>query len=167
MTRAGFARMPGSFANYFEMEHHATMALLAHCCPAGGGVDTRAFEVFRHRLLQHIAREERVVLPAVEAKLGHAPRWRRVLTQDHLSLVRLCVVAPDREWVDGLSELLEFHRAQELKPRGLIATCEAALPREVLTQALSLPPVQVPSLASDGRDVPLRLDRALRATGLR
>ena len=159
--------MPGCFATYFEDEHQVTLVLLARCCPPGGGVDRRAFEAFRHRLLQHIAREELVVLPALEAKLGHAPRWRRLLTQDHLALVKLCVVTPDREWVEGLSALLEFHRVQELKTHGLVASCDALLPREVLTRALALPPVQVPTLASDGRDVPLRLDRALRATGLR
>jgi hypothetical protein len=159
--------MPGSFADYFEDEHQVTLVLVARCCPPGGGVDVRAFEQFRQRLLQHIAREERVVLPALEAKLGHTPRWRRLLTQDHVALVKLCVVRPDRDWVEGLSGLLEFHRGQELKAHGLIAACDALLPREVLSRALALPPVQVPTLASDGRDVPLRLDRALRATGLR
>ncbi len=155
--------MPGDFIRHFEGEHGALLALLEDCLSVDEGRVRPAFELFRRRLLQGIAMEERVLLPALVRRLGRVPRWRRVLRQDHVSLVRLCVLAPHREWLEGLVDALVFHHAQKQR---FVARCEVVLEPAVLSWALALPPVEVPPLAEAPREVPQRLRWALRAVGL-
>ena len=51
-------------------------------------------EAFRRRLLRRVAIEEQIFLPALVAKLGHAPLYRGALTHDHEKErgTALCVV---------------------------------------------------------------------------
>ncbi len=160
--------MAGLFTAYFESEHQVLGQLLKKCRPPSGDVDVVAFDVFRRRLLQRIAAEERVLFPALVAKLGRRPLYRSALAKDHAGLVAICAPTPHREWVDGLWEQLDFHHAIEMADAGFCAQCDEFLGEEgdaVLAEAAALPQIDVPPFEED-QGVRRRIAELLVATGI-
>lgn len=138
--------MAGPFTAYFEAEHEELGRLLQQSLRKKGDVDLTWFDAFRRRLLQRIAVEERVLFPALEARLGRRLLYRSGLTKDHRGLVAICAPTPHAEWVDGLWEQLEFHHAIEMGAEGFCVQCDDVLADQaalVLARAATLPTVIV------------------------
>lgn len=138
--------MPGLISAHFARTHLELEAALRACLRQPGKVDVARFDVFRHLLLRHIAQEEKVLFPALIAKLGRPPLFRNALRKDHAGLAALCVPLPDREWVDNLGELFEHHCAIEEGPGGFYELCDEALTEEagaVLAAADALAPLKL------------------------
>lgn len=117
------------------------------------GLDAAAFESFRARLLRHIAIEEKVLFPAVEARGGAPLARRRRLRVEHAAITSLLVPSPDRALIGELRRLLEPHDELEEAPGGVYEECMAALGdswSEVLDRARGYPAVKVAS-HFDGR----------------
>lgn len=160
--------MAGPFTAYFETEHRRAMRLLARCRSTDGLVLRERFDEFRRALLQRIAVEEKVIFPALTNALGRTPPYRRALTRDHADLVALVAPTPQREWVDGLGEKLEYHHAVELGPEGFCWDCDGLLGRTsstVLRAAATLEPVDVPPFA-DGKALHECISRLLVSVGV-
>lgn len=160
--------MAGPFTAYFESEHRRAMRLLARCRSTGGELLLERFDEFRRTLLQRIAVEEKVFFPALVERLGHVPRYRRALTRDHADLVALCAPTPQKEWVDGLGEQLEYHHAVELGPEGFCLECDGLLGEQasaVIRRAAALEPVDVPPY-TDGPALRGCISRLLVSVGV-
>ena len=72
---------------WLEADHRAIDALLDRASAGDGPLDREAYELFRARLLRHIAREEKVLLPAARRARGGValPIARRLRTGQHLA----------------------------------------------------------------------------------
>ncbi len=155
----------GVFTEYFATEHRALQELL-DASLQGGTLDPVRVDMFRRRLLQRIAVEEQVLLPALVAKLGRAPLYREALTHDHAGLVALCAPTPQQDWVDGLWEQVEAHHRVEMAEDGFCAQCDAFLGADaevLLRRAAEVKPVELPS----GDTVRARIIELLERTGMK
>lgn len=156
---------------WLEADHRAIDALLDRASAGNGPLDRQAYELFRARLLRHIAREEKVLLPAArQARGGVAlPRARR-LRIEHAAITSLLVPTPDRALIEELRRLLEPHDLLEEEPGGVYQECETAIGAgwpEVLAQIEGYPPVKV-ARHVDGRTAIRTAGEALaRASGRR
>lgn len=160
--------MGGPFTAWFEAEHVALGAQLRSCVSPGGAVDLVRFDAFRQRLLQRIAVEEKVLFPALIARLHGVPLYRRAVTKDHGGLVSLCAPHPSREWIEGLWEQLTAHHRVEMTEGGFCAQCDEALGTEapaLFARARALPVVVLPA-TGPGHTVRQRITELLVATGL-
>lgn len=159
--------MPGPIATTFAAEHQALRSLLRECL-GPHGVDAARFDEFRQRLLQHIAVEEKVLLPALEQKLGHPTLTHDEVRKDHAGVAALCVPAPNRAWVEALMQQLEEHHRVEEGEHGFFALCDRWLADDapsLFAAARALPPLQLTPF-NDGRRVREHLAEVLEATGL-
>ncbi len=133
-----------------------------------GKVDVGAFDLFRRRLLQQIAEEERVILPALTQCLGGPPLYRAALRHDHAGLATLCAPLPERESVENLRELFAQHSAVEEAAGGLYEMADQLLGARaatVLAGARALPQVKLTPF-NGGPWVRELLSEVLRAAGL-
>jgi hypothetical protein len=152
-------------------DHRAIDLLLERASAGDGPLDREAYELFRARLLRHIAREEKVLLPAGRAARGGValPRARQ-LRIEHAAITSLLVPTPDRALIAELRSLLEPHDRLEEGAGGIYAECEAAIGAgwpEVLAQIEAYPPVKVAQHV-DGRAAIRTAGEALaRASGQR
>lgn len=156
---------------WLEADHRAIDALLDRASAGDGPLDREAYELFRARLLRHIAREEKVLLPAARrARGGVALPIARRLRTEHAAITSLLVPTPDRALIRELRSLLEPHDLLEEGPGGAYAACEAAIRAgwpEVLAQIEAYPPVKVAQHV-DGRAAIRTAGEALaRASGRR
>lgn len=149
-------------------EHRSLVRRLGRCLTPDGGVDLKRFDAFRRKLLHHIAVEEKVLLPALEKKLGSPPLCRESLRREHAGLAAMCVLNPDRGWVLELQSLLAHHHRVEESRDGFFALCDAHLAGEAtaLRQAFdAVPPLTLSSL-QPGQRVRQQLADVLQETGL-
>jgi hypothetical protein len=160
--------MRGPISAAFVSEHRALARLLARSLLPTGEVDVKRFDTFRRRLLRHIAAEEKVLLPALERKLGRPPLCRDSLRREHAGLAAMCVLTPDGAWLVELQGLLAHHHRVEESRDGFFALCDAHLADEApaLRKACAaLPPLTLASL-QPGRGVRQQLAEVLQETGL-
>jgi hypothetical protein len=160
--------MSAAISAHFAATHQQLDVALRACLGEPGQVDVKAFDDFRHRLLRHIAQEEKVLFPALIKKLGNPPLFRNALRKDHAGLAALCVPLPEREWVENLSELFEHHSAIEEAAGGFYALCDEVLgadAAEVIAAAEALPPLVLAPF-NRGPWVRALLGEVLRATGI-
>lgn len=160
--------MTGPIATVFAAEHQALRAMLRDCLATPAGVDLARFEQFRQALLHHIAVEEKVLLPALERKLGHPTLMHEAMRKDHAGVAALCVPAPNRAWVEALQLQLEEHHRVEEGDHGFFALCDLWIADEapaVLAAAREFPPLHLTPF-NDGRRVRDHLAEVLEATGL-
>ncbi len=159
--------MSGPIAASFTAEHRALTRLL-EACLTPGGVDAARFDTFRQRVLHHIAVEEKVLLPALERKLGRRALLHNALRRDHAGIAALCVPAPNRDWVESLMALLEQHHRVEEDRGGFFAECDAQLRDELpalFAAVEALPPLQLAPF-TQGRRVRDQLAEVMLATGI-
>jgi hemerythrin HHE cation binding domain-containing protein len=147
-----------ALGDWLLADHREMEALLDRAAVelAGGGSAARspAFEIFRARLLRHIAIEEKVLFAAARQARGGEPisRAHRLRTE-HAALTSLLVPTPDPALIGELRLLLEPHDRIEEGPGGVYQECEAALGDrwpEVLERARAYPAVKV-AAHFDGR----------------
>jgi hypothetical protein len=113
--------------DYLVADHGRLHILLGLAC-AGETVDAAAFAAFRAGLLRHIAIEEKILFPAVQAAHGNEPLPRfRALHEAHSAIARLLVVRPDLDLCSELAYVLGRHDAQEEGRDGVYAECEHVL----------------------------------------
>lgn len=133
-------------ARWLVADHRAIDALLeraAACTP----IDLATYQLFRARLLRHIAIEEKVLFPAAQRARGGVPLARAdELRRQHAAITSLLVPTPDGPLVAELRSLLDPHDRMEEGPLGVYAECEQLIGArwpEVLEQARSYPAVKV------------------------
>jgi len=153
-------------AHFIENRQQLQKTLTSSLRPAR--VDVGAFDLFRRQLLQHIAEEERVLLPALTQGLGWPPLNREALRNDHASLATLCATRPERESVENLRDLFLQHAAVEEAAGGLYEMADQVLGPQggaVLARARALPQIKLTPF--DGsRWARELLGEVLRAAGL-
>ena len=160
--------MSGLISTHFAATHQQLDAALRACLREPDAVDVKGFDDFRHLLLRHIAQEEKVLFPALIAKLGHPPLFRNALRKDHAGLAALCVPQPEREWVENLGELFAHHSAIEEAAGGFYELCDAVLGAEakkVIATCEALPALRLAPF-NRGPWVRALLGEVLRATGI-
>jgi hypothetical protein len=151
-------------------EDHARLeALLGRACDAGSGLDREAFAAFREGLLRHIAREEKILFPALRAALGDEafPHARR-LRVEHGAIAALLVPTPTLGIAAEIRSILGPHNELEEGEGGLYATCDGLLAAEaeaLLARIRAYPPVRV-APHRDGPRVCRTAEEALRVSAL-
>ncbi len=156
--------MGGSlFTEFFLREEHEVQRLLARCL-APQRLSVERFDAFRQRALQRVAIEERVIAPDLSARGVGLPS-RRVVRIAHHELVTVCVPTPHPEWLEELPRRLTW-LSEMKRADGYYAACDRHLDPATLRRAQALPPIRIPPLANERRDVARRLTQLLRATGL-
>ncbi len=154
----------------FREEHLALAAQLRAATGAGGEVDLEAWTSFRKALVRHLAIEERIIVPMLEAR--RAPELlatRSELAHDHAALMTLLVPAPNPIWLTDLAERLAHHVAAEEGPGGLYELLDrhlASSARELLEAARSLRTIELGPPA-EGAATGVAVSLALAAVGLR
>jgi hypothetical protein len=145
--------MARRLTGFLEQDHALLGARLRETLRPGGAVDLPAFDVFRHGLLRHITIEERVLMPALLAALGHPPVFQNGLRMDHAGFATLCVTTPCHEWVEDLADLLEHHQRVEEEPGGFYDLVDAYVADEGAVRAAiaRLPPLRLPPVESGPR----------------
>ncbi len=111
--------MPPHVVERLRAERQTLLAVLHRCVTAAGEVDLIAFDEFRHRLVWLIAVEQRILVPALVARLGPL-KFQKGMQRDHADLIALCVATPNVEWVGNLAELLGNHLELEECGGGLL-----------------------------------------------
>ena len=161
--------MTPSLLDYFGHDHQRLGMLLAAAMDSSTGYDEQAFEIFRRALVRHVAIEERVLAPALEARLGDGfAAARRKLRQDHRALVTLVIPRPCREWLEDLRELLAHHFEVEEREGGLHELAERFLTPDapkLIAAARGLPEVEL-GPPCEGAEVEAALHAALERFGL-
>ena len=150
-------------------QHAEALALFATATRGGRVVDRQSYDLFRGALLQHIAIEERVLMPALSARLGAAfEPTRRKLQQDHEGILALLVPTPNEIWLEDLHEILLHHFAVEESPGHLHALCALHLAEDdrlLRLAAARLPPIPLEPF-EDGARVSQVLARMKAAVGI-
>lgn len=148
-------------------DHEEIPALLDACITPSGEVDLQKFDDFRHRLLRHIAIEEKVLRRALVKKLGVEPLFQNGLRRDHAGIASLCVPLPNREWLENLKEQLAHHNRVEEAPGGFYELVEKVCdPDELLKQIAAMPEVKLPPFQT-GHGVREQFKRVLIDTGIK
>lgn len=117
----------GPIERYMTADHERLDELLhvAVTPRDDGSVDAERYAEFRHDLLQHIAREEKVLFPfAREKRAGVALPVAHQLHLDHGEIAKLLVRSPNADIAAQLRELLARHNPLEEGPGGLYAECD-------------------------------------------
>ncbi|MBS1150512.1 MAG: Proteophosphoglycan 5 [Myxococcaceae bacterium] len=161
--------MASRFLTRMCRQHAESLALFAAATRGGRVVDLKSYDRFRSALVQHIAIEERVLMPALTRKLGPAfEATRRKLQQDHEGILALLVPTPNEIWLQDLHEFLLHHFAVEESPGQLHALCTRHLAgddRRLREAADRLPVIPLEPF-EDGVRVPQVLARMKAAVGL-
>ncbi len=155
---------------WLEADHRAIDALLARASAGDGPLDQEAYELFRARLLRHIAREEKILLPAARRARGHPLPVAQRLRTEHAAITSLLVPTPDRALIGELRSLLEPHDLLEEGPGGVYRECEAAIGAgwpEVLAQIEAYPPVRVARHVDGAAAIRTAAEALARASGRR
>ncbi len=119
------------------------------CLASGEAVALEAFEVFRRRLVWLVGVEQRLLLPALVARVG-TPPFLKGMRRDHTDLVSLCAAHPRGPWMQNLAQLLEHHLALEERPGGLMPLVEEHLgdSAQLLADLARYPAPQLPKVAT-------------------
>lgn len=160
--------MRGPIADYYAQGNKRLLALLDKCILGDGRIDRSQFDFFRHQLLRQVSSEEKILAPALAAKLGHQPPDREGLRKDHAAIAALCVPTPCEEWVENLSELLVHHNRLEESADGFFALCDRSLAddaKSIVLAVSTLPPLRLGPF-NDGPLVRQLLARVLAESGI-
>lgn len=158
-----------SLAHELEQEHLRLTSQLEACHGPLGVTHPEAFEAFRRALVRHIAIEEKVLAPALRARLGAAVDGAlKDLKQDHMALVTLVVPEPCDEWFEDLREFLVHHFAVEEAEGGLhaLALAHLADAQAELAEAVRLLPAVRLDPPCAGAEVEAALHTAFVQAGL-
>lgn len=116
-----------SIADHLTADHRRLEALL-DAATVRDPIDLVPYGEFRRGLLRHIAIEEKLLLPAVQAAGGGvALATASRLRLDHGAIAALLVPTPTRAIVATLRHVLAEHDAIEEGPDGFYARCDALL----------------------------------------
>lgn len=151
-----------SLAQFLTADHRRLDALLERALAASDGVDAEAYGAFRRGLLQHIAYEEKLVMPQVERTELSTPLIAR-LRSDHSTLAALLIVSPRPDILRTLREILIEHNRLEEGAGAMYELAEISLgssAAEVLERITAMPAVK-PSPHRDGPQIEAHLARAL------
>jgi hypothetical protein len=161
--------MPSRFLALMCDQHQQLLSLFAAATGGGAVVDAARYEQFRRQLVQHIAIEEKVLMPALAGLLGQAfETVRNKLQQDHAAILALLVPTPNEVWLEDLREILVHHFAVEASPGQLHALAELYLrdDDQRLGESAAALPAIVLEPCEDGRGAPEVLARMMAAVGL-
>jgi hypothetical protein len=129
----------------FMVEEHVRLDCLLNASDSGGSINGTAYAQFRQGLLQHIAMEEKVLLPFARKRRSPLP-VAILLRMGHGAIAKLLVGSPTSLIVSSLRELLGRHNLLEEGPGALHATCDELAGEEartVLAQLRGQPVVPV------------------------
>ena len=158
-------RLTGEFRDAFARLD----ALYRVAVAPGRPLELGAFDGFRRALVQQLAVEERVLMPALAAKLdpGFEP-MRRELKSRHRGILALLVPTPCDDWAADLRELLDHHVAHAFAPGGLYPLLDEHLAADaelVRSQVNGLPRVKLAPF-QDGPEVGALLEALLANVGV-
>ena len=131
----------------FMVEEHVRLDCLLNASDSGGSINGTAYAQFRQGLLQHIAMEEKVLLPvARKRRSGDSLPVAILLRTGHGAIAKLLVGSPTSLIVSSLRELLGRHNLLEEGPGALHATYDELAGEEartILAQLRAQPVVPV------------------------
>ena len=139
--------MNGPLFDFFTTDHRRLELLLDRATRDSGAFDMEAYAAFRSGLLRHIGMEEKILIPAAQAKLNHGllPFAERIRL-DHGALVALMVPPPSTQVVGAIRAILAVHDALEEQEGGVYDVAERLTASEtdlLLRQLRSAPDVPV------------------------
>lgn len=160
--------VPRTLIRWMAEDHRALRSELVSTL-SGKQVALASFDRFRHHLLWHVSVEERLVMPALIKKLGHAPEYAAGLRKDHAGIAALCVPRPEREWVENLRDLLDEHYRVEESAGGVYELCDRLFSDDEQTELVAAierhPAVQLGAF-TEGPSVRAQLNEVLRVVGI-
>lgn len=118
--------MTPSITELLVSDHRRIGTLLARAREG----ERAAYDELRGALLRHIGIEEKILLPALRARLGESPGVARQLRLDHSAIVAMLVPPPSPELLARLSSLLEQHDVLEEGDGGLYRQADDVLAGE-------------------------------------
>lgn len=134
-------------SEFLSKDHSRLGLLLERAMAQGGEIDQTIYAEFRAGLLKHIAREEKILLPAAQRLRGGIPLpIAAKLKLDHGTLAALLVPSPTPAILGMIRRVLEGHNALEEGPDGLYAVCDelaASQAEAILAELKSAPEVKV------------------------
>jgi len=131
---------------FFTTDHRRLDALLRQAFGSPPAIDENAYGLFRIGLLRHIALEEKILIPGLQARYQaqYPPAAR--LRLEHGAIAALLVLPPSETVKNLLVELLRHHNTREESTTGLYRDCDCLLSDAVnmlMNKATSYPDVPV------------------------